>query len=571
VIQDEHASRHHAEIFHQDGAWYIRELSPLNGTRVNGQVIDKRAALVHGAVIGIGKTALRFLSGEETTVRVALPEIPEPEASVPVEIDETKLCKDELTALCQFMSAAVKETDAHALIERALETVLAQTGASVAGFLNLDEGNPLPKVVLPKSAKVDIHLSRKLTHEVQQKRHTIWVSTLPIASPENESLLTYADAICVPLETQGIFRSALHVYRSPNIFEEREVRFCELIAGYLANTLHVLRNQRSLLAENSRLRVHSPAGDEMVGDSAALRKVRERISRFASLPSTVLIYGESGVGKELVARALHRQSPRKDGPLVCSNCASFSASLLESELFGHRKGAFSGADRDHAGLFEQADEGTLFLDEIGELSPECQAKLLRVLDGHGIRPVGGNSEIDVDVRVVAATNRELRALVSAGRFREDLLFRIQEMQIRVPPLREHAEDIPALAQYFLNRLNREWGRHARLDEGALERLCSYSWRGNVRQLRFVLGSAVALAEGDVLRAENLHLDLGTGREEPASLNLEELEKWAMVQALHRSSGNVTKAAEMLGVVRDTFTNKMRKYGIERKVGEPANT
>ena len=295
-----------------------------------------------------------------------------------------------------------------------------------------------------------------------------------------------------------------------------------------------------------------------------MQKLRQRIARLAVHPSTVLILGESGVGKELVAQALHNESPRRNGPLVGVNCAAIAPSLLESELFGHCKGAFSGADRDHPGLFQQADEGTLFLDEVGELSLESQAKLLRVIEGKGFRPVGGTAEIQVDVRTIAATHRDLQSMVQADRFRKDLFFRLQGMQIQVPPLREHLEDLGELVNYFLKKMAVEWGRQVKLSPAALARLQQDSWPGNVRQLRSVLENAVALSDSNILEPEDLVLSVGPNPTEPPSLNMEELESWAVRQALRRTGGNVSQAARMLGIVRDTLISKMKKYGIKRE-------
>jgi two-component system response regulator HydG len=356
----------------------------------------------------------------------------------------------------------------------------------------------------------------------------------------------------------------VHVYQTGQPFTERENHFCQVLVGHLANCLQLLRVHRTLKAENSRLRIHSPVGDQLIGSSAAMDKLRQRIARLAVHPSTILILGESGSGKELVAQALHYQSPRRDGPLVGVNCAAIAPTLLESELFGHCKGAFSGALHDHPGLFQQADEGTLFLDEVGELSLECQAKLLRVIEGKGFRPVGGTAEIQVDVRTIAATHRDLEAAVQAGCFRADLFFRLQGLQIPVPPLREHIEDVDELVHYFLKKLAVEWGRQIKLSPAALARLKEYSWPGNIRQLRSVLENAVALSESDTVEPGDLLLSTGPSSAEPPSLNLEELENWAVRQALRRTGGNVSQAARMLGVVRDTLASKMKKYGITRE-------
>jgi DNA-binding NtrC family response regulator len=296
-----------------------------------------------------------------------------------------------------------------------------------------------------------------------------------------------------------------------------------------------------------------------------MERLRQQIAKLADGPSVLLVNGESGVGKELVAQALHKLSKRRDEPLVCVNCASIPASLAEAELFGHEENAFTGANARRAGYFEQADDGTLFLDEIGELSLESQARLLRVLENKMIRPVGAQSDIEVNVRVVAATNRDLKKEVEMGCFRRDLLYRLGTT-IQVPPLREHAEDVEELAAFFLAKWNAEYHRNVGLSESALRKLQTFTWPGNVRELRSVLETAVATAEGEVIHAGDLRLVTPdeAPAEGPTSLNMEELETWAIHQALARTNGNNTKAAEMLGINRDTLINKLKKYGINRK-------
>ncbi len=294
-----------------------------------------------------------------------------------------------------------------------------------------------------------------------------------------------------------------------------------------------------------------------------MKLLRQQIAQFARLPCTVLITGESGVGKELVALSLHRQSPRGEGPLVTLNCAVIPSNLAESELFGHRKGAFTGADEERLGCFLRADQGTLFLDEIGEMPPLEQAKLLRVLETKSLRHVGGDDEVKVDVRIVAATNRDLKREMQETRFRKDLYFRLGTT-IHVPPLREHLEDIPALVDHFLGRLSVEYRRRLTLSEPAMQRLQTYSWPGNVRQLRSVLESAVATTEGSVIPARSL---LPLLDEQPSAapdqlptLNLDELEAQAIRLALAQTQNNKTQAAALLGIHRDTLLTKLKKYG-----------
>jgi len=569
VLQDRHASRWHAEIVHEEGRWLLRDCGTLNGTKRNGERLQRPTPLLHGDAVAIGDTVFRFLldgeadiAGSPTPMEVEVPaQLPVDESS-----SHTVLHADALSALCAFLKGALRETAPQALVTRALTSILNQTGASTAGYLSFDPDD-LPRLVLPRQAQIDVHLSRQLTERVLQQSGLVWLGGEGRDAPD--SLMAVRDAVCLPLpDRDGRPLGALHVYKNGRAFHEREVRFCEALAGFLGNCLQLLRARRHLEAENSRLRVHGSGGeDAIIGESPAMAKLRETIARVAPGPGNVLIVGESGVGKELVALGLHRESPRRDGPLVTVNCAAISPTLLESELFGHVKGAFSGADRTHPGLFEQADEGTLFLDEIGELSPECQAKLLRVLDGKGFRPVGGTADIRVDVRIIAATNRDLEHEVEAGRFREDLFYRLR-IPIRVPPLRDHAADIPTLVAHFLSRLCLEYRRAVTLSDAALRRLEEYSWPGNVRQLRSVLETAVAMGAGDTIEADDLPLG-PEGQKRAAglpSLNLEELEADAMRLALQQTGGNKAQAAKLLGIHRDTLLGKLRKYGIEKESG-----
>ncbi|HEX5271947.1 MAG TPA: sigma 54-interacting transcriptional regulator [Gemmataceae bacterium] len=566
VLQDKHASRWHAEVAHEEGRWILRDCGTLNGTRRNGQRIPRPTPLMHGDEIGIGDTVVRFLldgqpdiAASPTPLEVELPDTPlddEPSS-------RTALLPDELGALCTFMKASLRETAPQALVGRALTTVLNQTGAATAGYLSFDPDD-LPRLVLPQKAQIDAHLSRQLTQRMLTRNRPVWLAGEGDDTPD--SLMSVKDAVCLPLsDSAGRPFAALHVYKNGQGFSEREVRFCEVLAGFLGSCLQLLRSRRQLEAENSRLREHHTGDDALIGDGPAMNKLRETVARLASGPSTVLVVGESGVGKELVALALHRESDRGDGPLVTVNCAAIAPTLMESELFGHMKGAFSGADRTHPGFFEQADEGTLFLDEIGELSPECQAKLLRVMEGKGFRPVGGTSDVRVDVRIVAATNRDLEAEVEAGRFRDDLFYRLR-IPVRVPPLREHPEDIPALADHFLARLAVEYRRPVRLTEAAMTRLREYSWPGNVRQLRSVLETAVAMSDHDDINADDL--PLGPDRRRAGgglpSLNLEELEADAVRQAMRQTEGNKAQAARLLGIHRETLMQKLRKYEIEKE-------
>lgn len=577
VLNDEHVSRRHAEIALEEGRWLIRDLDTPNGTHVDGQKIQGPMALEDGQEVAIGGVVLRFLLGTPPNgISLDLPPARATASDSTSWIDPSAatLHADELNALCRFMSLCVEESDPQALIARALQIIYTQARATVVGFLSFDPDEPLPKIVVPEAHRVNLHLSRHLTKRAQAEGQSVWLQAGPRPGQStSESLLGFTDAMCFPLRAESGVLGAIHVYKGDQCFNERDLRFCEILTSHLADTLRLHRMRRTLEAENSRLRSHVPVSDEIIGDSPAMQDLRQLIGRAAAQPFTVLILGESGSGKELIALALHRRSPRHDGPMVVLNCAAIAPTLIEAELFGYRKGAFTGADRDHPGLFQQADEGTLFLDEIGEMPMDCQAKLLRVIEGKGFRPVGATAEVKTDVRIIAATHRDLAREVRESRFREDLNFRLQVIPIRVPPLREHASDIPALVDFFLARLAADCRRKVKLTESALRRLQSYSWPGNVRQLRSVLECSVALGDLDTLDVVDLRMpDEASGRrpeadEQPMSLDLEEVETWAIRQALQRTGGNITQAAKILGCVRDTLASKIKKKGIDPKLVE----
>jgi Nif-specific regulatory protein len=309
----------------------------------------------------------------------------------------------------------------------------------------------------------------------------------------------------------------------------------------------------------------------MVGAIAVLVAIKDQIARVAGTKATVLVRGESGSGKELVARAIHEASDRNRGPFVCLNCAALSETLLESELFGHEKGAFTGATERKAGKFEAAHKGTLMLDEIGEMSPAIQAKFLRVLEGHPFERVGGSNRVQVDVRVVAATNRNLEEAVSSGEFRRDLYFRLKVVEILVSPLRKRPEDIEPLARHFLNRFAMETGRKVRdFTPQALDALLSYHWPGNIRELRNCIERAVVLSLDEAVDVHELalsHLSSPgeTGRKAGDKSGpfvpetLDDMERRHVMATLEAVGGNKTKAAAILGIERSTLDRKLARW------------
>ncbi|WP_166975365.1 sigma-54-dependent transcriptional regulator [Rhodocaloribacter litoris] len=337
-----------------------------------------------------------------------------------------------------------------------------------------------------------------------------------------------------------------------------------------------------LVAENRRMRQtileqHGTERTPILGQSPAITRIKETIERVAPTEARVLITGEPGTGKELVAKWIHHLSARKEGPMVEVNCAAIPSELIESELFGHEKGSFTGATRQRIGKFEQADGGTLFLDEIGDMSLSAQAKVLRALQENKITRVGGDRPIPVDVRVIAATNKDLLDLIGENRFREDLYHRLSVILIHVPPLRERKEDIPIIARHFAAELARRNGLGEKtFAEEALERLKRYEWRGNVRELHNVVERLLILSEGDTVTARDVERYVAPGT--PAGNPIENLisqyeefsafrdqaEKLFIEHKLRQFDWNVSRTAEAIGIQRSHLYNKMNKYGIERE-------
>jgi Nif-specific regulatory protein len=360
-----------------------------------------------------------------------------------------------------------------------------------------------------------------------------------------------------------------------------DLEFTLAVAENVALALKNLEKEQELSehlsqsrSEVERLREQLGVECEIVGTSQLMMQVQQEIGRAAPSRATVLIRGESGVGKELVARAVHYSSQRKKGPFVCLNCAALSETLLESELFGHERGAFTGATERKIGKFEQAHLGTIMLDEIGEMSPALQSKFLRVLEGHPFERVGGSQPIKVDVRVIAATNRDLERAVADGTFRRDLYFRLRVVEILVPPLRKRPGDVVELGHHFLDKFNTETGhRFKGFTPRALEMLQRYRWPGNVRELKNVIERAVLLAQGDRIDLDDLSLsNLATATDsgelfiqrnvfEP--LPLEDVERKHIAATLQATGWNKSRTAEILGIERSTLDRKIRRYDLRR--------
>jgi DNA-binding NtrC family response regulator len=336
-------------------------------------------------------------------------------------------------------------------------------------------------------------------------------------------------------------------------------------------------NSRRIESENVSLRKqieHKFGLENIIGESPPMQQVFEIVQQVAPSRVTVLITGETGTGKELIAKAVHNLSPRKTGPFVAVHAAALPSSLLESELFGHERGAFTGAVERRIGRFELADGGTLFLDEIGELEPPMQVKLLRVLEERAFERVGGSKTLQVDVRLVAATNRDLKKLVSEGKFRDDLFYRLSVVTVDLPPLRERRDDIPLLVKAFLDEFGRENNKQVReLTPEALNVLLAYDWPGNVRELRNAIEQMVVLARAERLTVRDVPSAIREGADLSKinvvrdGMTVEDAERLVIVQALKETDGNRTKAAQKIGISRRTLHRKLKEYGLENLQGE----
>lgn len=403
---------------------------------------------------------------------------------------------------------------------------------------------------------------------------------------DSHGLVHATSVIAAPIRMNNRTIGLIHLYstHAENGLKPNDLEFTLAVAETCGMALRTRYREQKLKEDLSKtrtqidqLRNQLGVESEIVGASPEMFRVHEQVAKAAPSNATILIRGESGVGKELVARAVHFSSDRRSGPFICLNCAALSESLLESELFGHEKGAFTGATDRKAGKFEAADKGTLMLDEIGEMSPGIQAKFLRVLEGHPFERVGGSKSIKADVRVIAATNRDLENAVRQGTFRKDLYFRLHVVQIEVPPLRKRAEDIPELADFFLQKYNVETGRRiSGFSSQAQHQLKRYRWPGNVRELKNVVERAVVLARGDEIQLDELLLtnlstvsesrfDFNTIVQEYREESLEEVEQRHIEATLRATQWNKSKSAGILGVERSTLDRKIKKYGIQKEI------
>jgi len=635
VLKDDRCSRNHAELFLSGDQWTVRDLDSRNGTVVGEELLKQDRILIPGDVIRIGRSQLVFVhtlsqAFSESTAIVRRPEreslddtafpVMEDESDVLAGYDPTTIMHrrgqtrflepgepspsgiakvgEAATKLCRLAFDLARAPDVAKMAEVALAGLFDAANIDAGAVLLLPRdyhGTPMGTdlVLVASRTSSDRRYHRVpnfLANTVMREGEAVLARNVlgdsSVGSRDSKGEIPATSVICAPIRRGQDVLGLIHLYstEAERVPDPEDLEFTLAVADTVAVALTNLNRQQELTEhlvqirnENVELRERLGVQSEIVGRSPMIREISEEIARAAASKATLLIRGESGVGKELVARAVHFSSPRRKAPFVCLNCAALSEDLLASELFGHERGAFTGATERKIGKFEAADTGTLMLDEIGEMSQGIQAKFLRVLEGHPFERVGGSKPVSVDVRVIAATNRDLEREVAEGRFRRDLFFRLRVLEMVVPSLRKRPEDIVPLATHFLERFRSETGRKIQgFSPAAITQLMAYRWPGNVRELKNVIERAVVLCRGEYIDQDDLLLSklstAGDTTEQSMAdpgfrpISLEDMERRHILATLDHTGWNKSRTAVLLGIERSTLDRKIRRYGLSENSG-----
>ena len=621
VLQDDSCSRNHCELFFNDGEWRLRDLGSRNGTLVQDRRVSGDVPLATGDIVSIGECRLGFtislggtlpapqgasLSADRATspTQTAVkPSEPVPSilhsARIPEFLSAGDARKERSAELARLYRLGLEMGAAESrqqLTDVVLASLTRETVAGISAILLSREGadaRPAPSdlVLSGWHSERDLpyrRVSDNLSRVVLSRREAILARDVAddrqLSVFDSLGEMKALSVICAPIQTTDRVLGLIHLYSSnpDNPLDRDDLEFTLAVAGQLALALHSLQQRDKLQTGLAKVRsanevLRSQLSQErtLIGDTTGMKELRERLELIAETDANVLIRGESGCGKELIARSIHEKSPRHDGPFVCINCAALNESLLESELFGHEKGAFTGAIDKKPGRFEQADGGTLFLDEVGEMSPAIQAKFLRVLEGYPFERIGGRKPIQVNVRIVAATNRDLEEAVEDGDFRKDLYFRLQVAEIIAPPLRDRKDDIELLAKCFLYRFVQKTGRVITgFTDEAMQKLRDYHWPGNVRELQNTIERTVILCRNEVVRGSDIQLSGLSQRPAPIAsprelsadyreLSLADIEQEHILKTLEHTGWNKSRSAQILGIERSTLDRKLKRFHVPR--------
>ena len=574
-IDDNLVSRLHARLCHDGRGWQIEDCQSLNGTHVNSQPID-RTVLESGDRIRIGDRVFMFLRDassvgssdnkarifSESTRLIRITKSATDSSLFGVDSHSVSGPLRNFSLLCDLLTTMQTQGTVDSLTGLICRNLEKAIGARIINIWLARTDGRLRRVSgIPDKNPFEDH-ENVLPSVVMEKDEGLLMTPEQLgSSPSGENRDQAGSILVVPIPGQKRPRGAVECHQAsqPEGFRRDDLDYAHAVAHQFGMAIENLEYRERLEQSNEQLRRSVSKQTRLLGTCVEIGKLQEQISRVAPTSSTVMVLGESGTGKELVSRSIHELSQRVSGPFVAVNCAAFNESLLESELFGHEAGAFTGADQRRLGQFERAHRGTIFLDEVAEMSPACQAKLLRLLEGHPFHRLGGNEAISVDVRVVAATHCDLQEMVRKNQFREDLFYRLRVIELSLPPLRERGDDILELAAIFLDQFRRELGRGpVRFSRDAAEKMMSYGWPGNVRELRNAVERAVVLCAEDEILPADLGLPSGNdeSREDLRLMSLEQAELRHIEYVLRAVGGNKTRACEILDIGRGTLYKKL---------------
>jgi Nif-specific regulatory protein len=602
AVPDASVSRKHCLLRkEEDGRFQIKDLDSRNGTLVNGRAA-KEQWLRHGDEIATGDSVFLFLVEEDEVVAASRVEFDEQQSTVETklihpresvylhperlqrELPETSQMARNLNALLRISRVVHAIRDLEELQAQLLDLIFEVLPAERGAILLAESGGQELNFLYARTRRARqpqlVRVSRTIVRQVMKDNVAILGIDVPSSGNlrKVESLVAseVMTLLCVPLSVFQRVIGCIYLDSTSagDQFQEDHLELLTAIAGISAVALDNARRLQWLEEENQRLTTEVRQEQSLVGESARIKEIFQFLSRVASTESTVLIEGESGTGKELAARALHRNSHRATKPFVAINCAAIPETLLESDLFGHERGAFTGAAVQKKGRLEVADGGVVFLDEIGELAPALQVKLLRVLQEREFERVGGTHPIKIDVRLIAATNRDLSEAVRNGDFRQDLYYRLAVVKLTMPPLREHREDIPMLTRHFVQKYAKRSKVKAKpVSREAMAALVNYEWPGNVRELENAIERALVMGSSDAVLLEDLPESL-LEQESPAEMcegkyhaSVKELKKQLIMDAVEQTRGNYVEAAGMLGVHPNYLHRLIRNLGLKGALQE----